>query len=77
MQDLKWEHLKAKDDRFVSLTKLQIKTRGKVTVPISSLANAIIKLFGSQTENEYVFDRIAGQTINDNLKILATIGRYR
>lgn len=71
MQDLKWEHLKVEDDRFVSLTKLQVKTRGKVTVPVSSLANSIIKSYGSKTNEVYVFDRIAGQTINDNLKILA------
>lgn len=71
MQDLKWEHLKTEGKRVVSLTKVQIKTRGKVTVPVSGMANAVIQLCRSKKEEKYVFDRIAGQTINDNLKILA------
>lgn len=71
MQDLKWEHLKMEGKRVVSLTKVQIKTRGKVTVPISGMAHAVIQLCRSKKEDKYVFDRIAGQTINDNLKILA------
>ena len=71
MQDLKWEHLLVNNGRFEALEKIQIKTRNHVHVPLSNQALALIMMNKHNRNKEYVFDRIAGQTINDNLKILA------
>lgn len=71
MQDLKWEHLIERDGKYEALEKIQIKTRNRVHVPLSNQALAFIMLNGHNRGGEYIFDRIEGQTINNNLKLLA------
>lgn len=71
MQDLKWKHLIQNTGRYEALEKVQVKTGNNVHVPLSNQAQAIIMLNGHNHTCEYVFDRIEGQTINNNLKLLA------
>lgn len=71
MQDLKWEHLIVKDGKYEALEKVQIKNRNRVHVPLSRQAVATILLNERNKIGKYVFDRIANQTMNRGLKLLA------
>jgi len=75
MQDLKWEHLRKNGKIYTALSKIQVKNRNYVEVALSPLANGMIKTQEHNLGNEYVFDRITGQTINKSLKVLAGMVR--
>lgn len=73
MQDLKWSHLVEGDGGYEALEKHQIKTGNHVMVPLSDLAQNIITQMKQNRSGEYVFNRIEGQTVNRNLKLLMGI----